>query len=270
MTLTAAQRISRLNKRLIELEQWTVRKKVALDGWTFDGAPIAQGAPWPTREGVVDLPLPQATVPADWPLDETRLELDLGGEGLVRIAYAKGGTARPSASTPTIGRFQLDGAGRFGHRRVRRAPALRRARPRRAPAATRRWSGSTPALADFVLLLRQVAETASMLGDHEAVAPHADRAAEACLRRARLAVGDAGLCRARAIDAPSSRAIWQLPDDLPGEPGGPRPTTSAPRSSPRTQACAERLKALAERYPQQGGLARHRPRPYRSRLAVAA
>ena len=88
MALTSEQRIARLQKRLIELQQWIVVDTVPLDRWTFNGAAWAIGEPWPTREGVVKLQHPEVEVPSKWPLERTRLDLDLGGEGLVRVNYA--------------------------------------------------------------------------------------------------------------------------------------------------------------------------------------
>src|SRR5262245_24861256 len=90
MTLTRDQRINRLRKRLAELHLWTVRSALPLDRWTFNRAPHAAGAPWPTREGVAVFDQPAVTVPADWRLERTRLDLDLGGEGLVRVDYGDG------------------------------------------------------------------------------------------------------------------------------------------------------------------------------------
>src|ERR1700688_4322727 len=87
MKLTRDQRIDRLRKRLVELHLWTVRAARPLDRWTLDRTPHAAGAPWPSREGVAVFHHPEVSVPADWPLERARLELDLGGEGLIRIDY---------------------------------------------------------------------------------------------------------------------------------------------------------------------------------------
>ena len=91
MTLPDQHRIERLRRRLEELDLWAVRAGVALEGWSFNDAPLAHGAAWPTRDGVAALALDGIEVPADWPLEEARLDVDLGGEGLLRIAYADGG-----------------------------------------------------------------------------------------------------------------------------------------------------------------------------------
>ena len=93
MVLTDQQRTDRLRKRITELELWTVRARAPLDQWTFNEATLPPGAPWPTREGVAVFAHGEAEVPADWPLEHARLDIDLGGEGLVRIAYASGDSA---------------------------------------------------------------------------------------------------------------------------------------------------------------------------------
>ena len=78
------------------------------------------------------------TVPADWPLEDARLDLDLGGEGLVRLAYA-GGDGEAFGLDPNHQRFPLKGRRLLDARGVRRAPAVRRSQSRRA-AETRRSS----------------------------------------------------------------------------------------------------------------------------------
>src|SRR5918992_1207225 len=90
MTLASEQRIQRLHKRVAELDLWTLRRAMPLDQWTVSGEPIAPGAAWPTRKGMVTFRHPEVAVPTGWPLERTRLELDLGGEGLVRLAYGDG------------------------------------------------------------------------------------------------------------------------------------------------------------------------------------
>jgi alpha-mannosidase len=85
--LTVEQRLDWLEVRIGELELWIVREWVALGDWTFDGAPLPLGAPWPARDGVHRVAHPRLVAP--WP--DARLELDLGGEGLVTLRYADGG-----------------------------------------------------------------------------------------------------------------------------------------------------------------------------------
>ena len=90
MPLTLDQRRERLRQRLGELEAWRVRARAPIDGWTCDGAAIAVGAPWPRAEGVRRFAA-RAEAPGDWPLAETRLRLDVGGESLVTLLYDGGG-----------------------------------------------------------------------------------------------------------------------------------------------------------------------------------
>ena len=79
MILNDQQRIERLRRRLEELELWTVQAAVPLEGWTLNKEPLADSAAWPNREGVATIALDGAEVPADWPLADSRLDLDLGG-----------------------------------------------------------------------------------------------------------------------------------------------------------------------------------------------
>jgi alpha-mannosidase len=88
--LTVEQRLDWLQTRIGELRLWIDREWVELTDWTFDGAPLGLGAPWPVRPGVHELAHPHVEVP--WP--DARLELDLGAEGLLTLAYADGVTER--------------------------------------------------------------------------------------------------------------------------------------------------------------------------------
>src|SRR4051812_48030625 len=81
--LTVEQRLEWLAVRIDELELWVAREWVELDGWTFDGGRLAAGALWPDRSGVHRLAHARVTPP--WP--DARLELDLGGEGLLTLEY---------------------------------------------------------------------------------------------------------------------------------------------------------------------------------------
>ena len=134
MTLTDRQRTDRLRKRLLELELWTVAAERPLEGWSLDGQAHAHGAPWPTREGVVTLGLDGIEVPEDWPLEETRLDVHLGGEGLLRIAYPDGG-GEAFGLDPNHERFPVKGRRFDVAGRMRRPPPLRRPEPRRQPRA---------------------------------------------------------------------------------------------------------------------------------------
>ena len=109
--LSLDQRVRRLLKRLAELELWEKRAVVPLDAWTFNGAPIAPGSPWPSREGIASFAHPAVEVPADWPLDETRLQLDLGGEALIAIESGGRTTAiRARTRTTRVSRSTAAGS----------------------------------------------------------------------------------------------------------------------------------------------------------------
>ena len=53
MPLKIDQRLERLQARLRETAFWRARETREIDGWRCDGAPIAIGAPWPSRDGIV-------------------------------------------------------------------------------------------------------------------------------------------------------------------------------------------------------------------------
>src|SRR5437588_10644984 len=90
MSLTFDQRLKRLRVRSRELASWLVRDYLDLEAWSFDGAPIALGASWPHRQGTVRFEHPEVQIPGNWPLEDTRLELSMGGESLVHIRYSNG------------------------------------------------------------------------------------------------------------------------------------------------------------------------------------
>ena len=53
MTRTLRQRLERTVVRLDELKYWRERESVDVDGWTFDGAPLALGAAWILWAGAI-------------------------------------------------------------------------------------------------------------------------------------------------------------------------------------------------------------------------
>ena len=137
MTLTLAQRIERLVVRVAELESWKIRATHSVGAITFDGAPITVGAPWPRKDGTVHFAL-SGEVPPGWPLEETRLSLDLGGESLIVIASGDGAPVpygldpyhqafplearRFSVTTETVARLPFGEPVREPRRQPRRAP----------------------------------------------------------------------------------------------------------------------------------------------------
>ncbi len=250
MSLTLRQRMDRLRKRLIELDQWTVRQTVTLDGWTFNGAPIAHGQPWPTREGVVTFRCPPVSVPADWPLEAVRLDLDLGGEGLVRLTYDVD-THAAFAVDPNHQRLHLEGRSfSIDAECVARLPFGVPNHNARLQNAALVWLEIE--LADFILLMRQVVEAAEVLGNHEAVEPMLSAAEDAFARLDWPSATEDYVGRMQSTA--EMQRVWQLPEGLPALPAGLDDEQRASVAA-ASQFLATQLKALAERYPQQGALA---------------
>ena len=250
MTLDSRQRIDRLHKRVSELELWTVRASLPLEHWRFDDAALAPGAPWPTREGLVRLTHADVAVPEDWPLEASRLDVDLGGEGLLRIDYADGASAAFGLD-PNHQQFPLE-ARRFSvHAEcVARLPfGVPNHDARLVRARLVRLDES---LADFALLLRQVAECAEELAGHEVVVPLLT-AAEAAMRELDWPTATSAYI-ARVAPGVEAREIWQLPAGLDTAPPG---LDDDQRASVKAAAArlVKALSTLRERYPQNGALA---------------
>ena len=179
MALNIQQRLDRLKVRSEELKYWRAREGVTVNGWTLDGKPIELGAAWWSREGVHKFTA-SAEVPAHWPLEETRLVLDLGGESLVTLSY-------PNRDAVSFGIDPYHREFPLKHRQVaisaestardavRRAGAGAAPQPRRA--AVDRPAGAPALSAAEAGRTRPV----STLGNHAAV-PHLLTVAEACQR----------------------------------------------------------------------------------------
>jgi alpha-mannosidase len=249
MALTSEQRVARLKKRLIELQQWVVIDAAPLDRWTFNGAAWVAGEAWPKREGVARLQHPQVDVPSKWPLERTRLDLDLGGEGLVRIKYSDR-SEEAFGLDPNHHRFPLKSR-RFtiDTEAVARLPF---GVPNRAARLERsRLVLIENELADLILYLQLLIETAETLGGHEAVPPL-------------LSAGENALAElewptetpdyiARVATTSEQQKIWELPSDLSPSPAGldaaQRKSVAASRDALVTE-----LKRLRRRYPKSGRL----------------
>jgi len=161
--LNHGQRVRRARRRLSEIEAWTVRETLALGPWTFDGAPIAVGEAWPEPRGVHSFQ--GGAFQAPWPLDETRLTLDVGGESLLTIIY-DGGARVTLGLDVNHDEFPLDAAaGRLEIESVaRRQFGQWVENPRLARAELRRIE---PALIDFVRAAGLTIDFANALGEHE-------------------------------------------------------------------------------------------------------
>ncbi|MDR3470761.1 MAG: glycoside hydrolase family 38 C-terminal domain-containing protein [Devosia sp.] len=247
MSLTIGQRLDRLNVRTEELALWRARETVPLDGWRFEGQPIAVGAAWPTREGVVHFAA-GATVPAHWPLEETRLSLNVGGESLLSLT-ADGRTMRfgldPNHEEfPLPGRqveIETDSVARLPFGEPVRQPHLNR--------ANLIWLDE--AVDRLWLLLTQIVETVDLLEEHE-VLPHLLTAAEETVRALDWPSATPDYV-ARVAPSRQQQRIWQLPELI----ASPPALNQAERSS--VVAAHARLTAalrdLQQRFPPQGEIA---------------
>lgn len=247
MALTLGQRLDRLKVRQQELRYWRVRDAVPVEGWSFDGQPIAPGAAWPHRDGAVKF-ASSAEIPEQWPLDEVRLVLDLGGESLVTLSYPN----RDSQSfglDPYHREFTLKG------KQVGIAAESTAREPFGVPVRAPRLSRTALHWIDWpvhrlALLLQQVGEAAGTLGNHEAVA-HLIAAAEAAQRDLDWPSGTADYI-ARMAPSPQQQAIWQLPELI----DKPAALNQSQRQGvvEAYDALRAELKSLQKRYPQEGRL----------------
>ena len=248
MPLTLDQRRDRLRNRLGELEAWRQRARAPIAGWSCDDAAIALGAAWPSVDGVRRFAV-AAEAPADWPLEETRLCLDLGGESLVTLRFA-GGESESFGLDPYHTEFPLLGrAFSLEAESVARAPF---GQPVRAPALAKAEFAWVDLEVEALLrLLTQIVETAATLAGDEAV-PHLLDAAETALRALRWPSHTPDYV-ARIAPTPRMQTVWRLPEVVPDPPG----LDDAERDSVRRarEALVVRLKALQGAYPPRGKIA---------------
>ena len=247
MALSPQQRLDRLKVRTAELAHWRARETRRVEGWSFEGEPIAMGGAWPHRDGVVHFKA-QATVPAHWPLAEARLSLNVGGESLLALR-ADGETIRYGLDPnheefPLHGQqvsIETDSVARLPFGEPVRQPHLNR--------AELLWLD--PAVDQLWLLLTQVAETVEVLAGHEVV-PHLLTAAEETLRGLDWPSATADYI-ARVASSRQQQRIWQLPE-LIEQPAG---LNQAERSSvvEAFERLTAALRELQDRFPPQGEIA---------------
>ncbi len=248
MTLTFTQRLERFQVRMAELEFWRVRKTVPIEGWRFNDQPIALGEAWPHKQGTQHFS-GAAEVPSGWPLEETRLYLDLGGESLISVACDDGATKtlgldpyHREFSVPST-RFAItsETVARLPFGEPVRKPCLERAEILwLEPDVDRLW-----------LLVRQIAEAITVLEGHDVV-PHLLDAGEDALRSLDWPSATADYV-SRTSGAPMQQKIWQLPDlkaDPEGLDAGHRASVVA-----AYDGLMARLASLRERFPPQGKIA---------------
>ncbi|MEO6013322.1 MAG: glycoside hydrolase family 38 C-terminal domain-containing protein [Devosia sp.] len=247
MALSTGQRLDRLKVRIAELSYWRAREGVPISGWSLDGAPIAIGASWPDRKGVHKFAA-TAEVPEHWPIDETRLVLDLGGESLVTLSY-------PNRDAVSFGVDPYHREFPVRHRQIAIA-AESTARdlfgqPVQAPKLNRaalQWIDGP--VHRFHMLLKQVHEAATILGAHNVV-PHLLDAAEAAHRSLDWP-SDTENYIARMAPSPGQQTIWELPPII----DNPSALDQGQRASvvAAFEMLTSSLKALQARFPQEGEL----------------
>jgi alpha-mannosidase len=245
MPLRIDQRLERLQARLRETAFWRARATRDIEGWRCDGEPIAVGAPWPSRDGIVRFAA-EASVPDDWPLGETRLSLDLGGESLLTLDF-EGGERISFGLDVNHQEFPLAG------RRVAIVSESVARRPFGQPVAEPRLQRARLIWLDLALVrfadrLAIVVEAAETLGVHEA-AEHLVEAAEAALGAIDWPSTTADYI-ARVAGSPSQQSLWRRPVTK----SDPAPLSEAERASiARADAALRaRLAELSRRFPPQG------------------
>ena len=125
-----------------------------------------------------------------------------------------------------------------------------------------------PELAEFVLLLTQVADTADELAGHEVVPPLLS-AAEDALARLDWPTATAAYV-ARVAPSVESQRIWQLPNDLDTAPPGLDAAQRDERRRARPTLPRRAAARAARPLPADRRAGADRPRAYRPRLALAA
>ncbi len=247
MALNNAQRLDRLKVRIEELKYWRAREGVTVTGWSIDGTPIEIGGAWPSRLGVHQFAA-TAEVPEHWPLEDTRLILDLGGESLVTLSY-------PNRDSVSFGVDPYHRELPVRHRQIAIAVESTAREPFGVPVRNPHLNRAVLQWIDqpvhrLHMLLTQVAEAVTTLGTH-AVVPHMLNAAESAQRSLDWP-SDTENYVARTAPAPQQQHIWELPPliDKPAAlDQGQRASVTAAYDT-----LTDALKALKERFPPEGEL----------------
>lgn len=250
MHMTIEQRLALLRERIEEINLWRDRAWADLGEWSFDGKPLEPGSPWPEREGVRTLELENVVVPSDWELAETRLDLDVGGEGLLVIRYSNGAESRFGLDPyhhlfPLLSRtFDIE---------VMAVARLPFGLPNRNAHVERSRAVWVDVIVDrFARQLVLILESARTLASHPVVAELLS-AAEAALNRVEWP-SSTTVYVSRSAPGAKLQSIWKLPDELDPSPPG---LTDGERSSVKEagEQLERRLQSLREHYPKRGALA---------------
>jgi alpha-mannosidase len=241
--------VVRARRRLGEIAMWRIRERSPVGGWTFDGAPIAVGEAWPARDGVRRLAAARFEVPAGWPLAETRLALDVGGESLLTLTYDDG-RAIPFGLDVNHTEFPLDAsAARIAIESVAKGPF---GAPIKAPRLNRaELVRAEPALEAFARRVGLAIDTAVELGDGHEAGEALLALAEAAMARLRFPTATA------SVVGRESRYTASYNRDV-----GDNPHPSTPLSDSARAGIAEAdawliegLRALKTRFPPVGAVA---------------
>lgn len=249
MQSVSERRIARLRARLRELSFWRVRDFVDLPDWRVDGAPLTIGGPWPRRNGVLTFAHDTVHSPVGWDPSTTRLELNLGGEGLVCLRY--GDREEKLGLDPFHREFPLrESSVAITAEVVARSPF---GQPNRDPRLERaRLVLIDPVVEEYARYLRLVIETIGILP--------ADDVVDGLLTAAERSLDGIDWPSAtlpylsRHAESSEMRSIWEPPAGL--EPHPPPLDDTARRT---VQEAIERLRRdlrrLRDRYPRNGAIA---------------
>ena len=247
--LSVELRVMRLRRRRDEFATWTVREAAPVTGWTFAGAPIALGDPWPDIVGVQRFESGAFAVPEHWPLAQARLGLNVGGECLLTIRY-DGRAAVQLGLDPNHLEFPLDArTGRLTVEGVARAHLGAPSRDPRMIRAELVWVEA--ALIDFLRAVSLVAETAEQMPDHE-VTPMLLDVAETALSKLRWPTATADVLGRESRFAKSYLGRDENPRHFEPMPLGEDARVSVAEADALLR---QGLRGLQARYPQSGAIA---------------
>ncbi|MCM2451242.1 alpha-mannosidase [Agrobacterium vitis] len=248
MSLTYTQRLERIEVRNAEFQFWRARKTVAVEGWRFNDQPIAVGESWPHKTPPIGFTA-DVTVPEGWPLADTYLYLNLGGESLLSIT-AQDGSLKRYGLDPYHREFAAPSQSFSLH--AQSVPRLPFGEPVRAPKLERAELFWIDRSVDRMgLLMRQIAEALRVLQGHDVV-PYLLDAAEQAFYAIDWPSATADYV-ARTAPAVMQQKIWQLPELKPD----PEGLTDSQRAKldQAYDALMARLGELRERFPPQGKVA---------------